>query len=128
MKTTLKLTLLIAVISLASCAKKQSARELLKDDNMRGDIMTAICNDSNMTNEMINRMSTTGASQKMLPMSCNMLGKIMSSDIMRKDTMLQNTVMSGMLNLIAKDSILCDKTCDQMNQTPSIKRILEKKH
>jgi len=127
MKTSFKLILVMAVISLASCTKKQTAQELLKDGKMRDEIMNAICNDSSLTTEMINHMSTTGASEKMLPMSCNMLGKIMTSDIMKKDTAMQATVMTSMLHLMEKDSVLCDKTCTEMEHNVSIKRVLQKK-
>lgn len=127
MKSILKITVITGCILLAACARKQpSAEELLKDDKTRDEIMTAICNDSNMTERMINYMSTTGASKKMLPFTCQILGKIMSSEVMKRDTAVQNSVISGMLHIIATDSNLCDKTCVQMSETPSIEKIMER--
>ena len=125
---TLTATLFVtAVLFFTACTQKPSVQELLKNDKTRAEIMNAICNDSDMVTEMINKMSTTGASQKMLPMSCEMLGKIMASDVMKRDTAMQKTVISSMLQLITKDSVLCDKTCNQMYQIPSVKRFLEKR-
>ena len=127
MKTLLKTGLIAGCILFISCTRKQTANELLKDETTRNEIMTAICNDSDLTVEMINRMSTTGASQKMLPFSCQMLNKIMTSDVMKRDTAIQNSMMSGMLELMTHDSVLCDKTCTRMVNIRNIQRIMQKK-
>ena len=127
MKTLFKITIVASCIFIASCARQQTAKDILKDDRLREDVMMAICADSDMTKEMIGHMSMTGASQKLFPQSCQMLDKLMVSDMMKKDTSAANIVMEGMLDLLAKDSSLCDKTCSKMSQIPSIERIMERK-
>src|ERR1700685_1969957 len=102
MKALLKVTFIASCLFLAACAQKQTAQEILKDDKLRDDIMTAICNDSDMTEQMINHMTTTCASAKMLPFTCNMLGKVMSSEVMKRDTAVQNSIIGGMLRIIEK--------------------------
>lgn len=127
MKNKMKLFLLAGVIILGACAKKQSAQQLLKDDKMRDEIMTAISNDHNMTEEMINHLTTIPASREIVLGSCTVMDTIMASNFMRRDTVMQENVLSGMLRLLRKDSILCDKTCTRMLEDPRIKKALEKK-
>ncbi len=127
MKTLFKITIMASCIFIASCARQQTAKDVLKDDKLREDVMMAICADSDMTREMIGHMSMTGVSQKLLPQSCQVLDKLMVSDMMKKDSSAATIVMNGMLDLLAKDSTLCDKTCSKMSQIPSIERIMERK-
>ena len=128
MKNVFKITIVASCIFIASCARQQTAKDILKDDRIREDIMMTICSDSDMTKEMIGHMSMTGVSQKLLPQSCQVLDKLMVSDMMKKDSSAATIVMNGMLDLLAKDSTLCDKTCSRMSQIPSIERILQRKN
>jgi hypothetical protein len=124
MKYTMKHTIslfAIAIVLFASCSKQQTTQNLLKNDDMRNDIMNAISNDSTMAEEMINHLSSAGVAQKMFPVSCQALNMVMNREEFKKDTGMQNTVINNLVNLMAEDSTVCDKTCVMMNENAAIR-------
>lgn len=126
MKAFIKIVCIAGCVLLVSCVKKQTAAELLKDKDMRAEIMTAISNDSAMAIEMLSRMSSTGAAEKMMPMTCQVLSNIMASEAMAKDTTMQNLVISGMMQLMVRDPVLCDKTCTRIRQNKMMLNMLQR--
>lgn len=127
MKTLSKILFLTGLVFFTACNHKAKIDELLKDDNTRHDIMLAISNDHNMGTEMVSYLTNSTASLDMMKGSCDFMRTAMASDIMKKDTGIQNLIISNMMFLASRDSIMCDKTCTQMSQNPKIQRMLEKK-
>lgn len=98
---------------------------MLQNRNERSEIMTAICNDSALTAEMLNNMLSTSAGQQLMPQSCRVLRQVMASEALKRDTAVQNVLISGMMHLMQRDSVLCDKTCSRMNSNQKIARVLQ---
>jgi hypothetical protein len=127
MKSLYGILLLTGLVFLTACARKPDLEELLKNNSMRHDIMTAICNDHNMALEMVNDLTSSSASIEMMKGNCDLMKTVMTSDIMKKDTAMQNLMISKLVSLINDDSVLCDKTCGQITQNPKIEKILHRK-
>ncbi|MGP8214056.1 MAG: hypothetical protein ACLQQ4_00695 [Bacteroidia bacterium] len=126
MKTLSAILILTTLTLFTSCYHKPSAEELLKDDNMRHDIMNAICKDHSMATEMVNTLTSSPASRDMMRGSCEFMRTVMANDMIKKDTSMQNLIISNLLFLVNRDSEMCDKTCVQLSNNPQIYRILQK--
>ncbi|HXP50641.1 MAG TPA: hypothetical protein VN922_11835 [Bacteroidia bacterium] len=127
MKTILKTVFLASLVFFTACNHKPKIDELLKDDATRHDIMLAISNDHTMATEMVNYLTNSAASVEMMKGSCDFMRTVMANDMMKKDTGMQNLIISNMLFLINRDSVMCDKTCTQISQNPQVQRMLQKK-
>ena len=126
MKTIYKTLFLAGLIFLNACTHQPTAAELLKNDNMRHEIMKTICNDTVMATEMVNYITSSGASSIMKKGSCDFIRTIMASDMMKNDTAMQNMIISNVMFLVNRDSVMCDKTCTQITQNPQIVRMMER--
>jgi len=127
MKNLWGILFLIGLVFLTACYRKPNTEELLKDNSTRHDIMMAICNDHSMALEMVNDLTSSSASIEMMKGNCDLMKTVMASDIMKKDTVMQNLMISKLVSLINSDSVLCDKTCAQITQNPKIEKMLHKK-
>jgi hypothetical protein len=126
MRTFCKTLFLASLVFLASCTRKPTAEQLLKDDDMRQSLMKAISADHNMSEEMVNYLTTTDASRDLMKGSCTLMRTVIGRDIIKGDTAVQNAMISSLLTLVGKDSVLCDKTCTQMSNIPQMKRAMDR--
>jgi hypothetical protein len=127
MKNLFEILLLTGMLLLASCYRKPNLEELLKNSSTRHEIMMAICNDHAMAMEMVNDLTSNSASIEMMQGNCDLMKTVMASDIMKKDTAMQNFIISKLVSLINNDSVMCDKTCTQISQNPQIEKMLHRK-
>jgi hypothetical protein len=127
MKPLIKTLFLAGIILFSACSRKPNTEELLQDDTTRHNIMQAISNDHNMAVEMVHYLTTTDASRDLMQGSCTFMESALASDIMKKDTGMQNLFISNMVHMMNRDSVMCDKTCTQISQSPQLQRILERK-
>jgi len=127
MKKLCRTLLLSGLVLLAACSQKPSPVELLKNSSTRHEIMIAICNDHTMALEMVNDLTSDSASIEMMKGNCDLMKTVMASDIMKKDTAMQNFMISKLVSLINNDSVLCDKTCIQISHNPQTEKILHRK-
>jgi hypothetical protein len=126
MKTLFKPLFLAGLVLLVSCTRKPTAQELLKNDDMRQNIMKAICADHNMSEEMVSYLTSSNASRDLIKGSCTLMRTVIGHDIIKEDTVIQNIMISNWLFLVGKDSVLCDKTCTQMSNIPQMKRAMDR--
>lgn len=126
MRTFCKTLFLTSLVFLASCTHKPTAEQLLKDDDMRQSLMKAISSDHNMSEEMVNYLTTTDASRDLMKGSCTLMRTVIGRDIIKGDTAVQNAMISSLVTLVGKDSILCDKTCTEMSNIPQMKRAMDR--
>ena len=126
MRTFCKTLFLTSLVFLASCTHKPTAEQLLKDDDMRQSLMKAISADHNMSEEMVNYLTTTDASRDLMKGSCTLMRTVIGRDIIKGDTAVQNAMISSLVTLVGKDSILCDKTCTEMSNIPQMKRAMDR--
>lgn len=123
----MKYTLIISLALFTACASKPDTGKLLKNADTRDSIMQAICNDHAMATEMINYLSNSNASADLMKGTCNFMKTPKANDMIRKDTGIQNMIVSNMISLINSDSMSCDKTCNQISQNPQLYRIMQRK-
>ncbi|HTB06176.1 MAG TPA: hypothetical protein VK806_04415 [Bacteroidia bacterium] len=126
MKILCKTLFFAGLVFLASCTRKPTADQLLKDDDMRQSIMKSISADHGMSEQMINYLTTTDASRDLMKGSCTLMRTVIGRDIIKEDTAVQNAMIANWLFLVAKDSLLCDKTCTEMSNIPQMKRMMDK--
>jgi len=127
MKLLIKTLFLAGIILSTACSRKPNAAALLKDDAMRDSIMQAISNDHHMAVEMVHYLTTTDASRDLMQGSCTFMESAIASDIMKKDTGMQNLFISNMVHMMNRDSAMCDKTCTKISESPQMQRILDRK-
>jgi hypothetical protein len=123
----MKYSILTGLILMASCSHQLTNEELLKNDNTRKELMTAISNDHAMATEMINYLSNSSASADMMKSNCDFMKSEKAAMAIKKDTALQSLMISNMFFMLRNDSALCDKTCTQISMNPQIDSILQYK-
>ena len=118
---------LVCIVLVIACNHKPKASELLKDDDTRHAIMTAISSNHDMATEMVSYLTNSSASVELMKGSCSYMETVLSSDVMKKDTSIQNLVITNALSRINRDSILYNKACLQFSNNPQVQRVLERR-
>ena len=123
----MKYTVIIASILMASCNHQPTSEQLLKNDESRHDIMQLISNDHAMAGEMINYLANSDASADLMKSNCDFMKSEKAGKMVKKDTALQNMMISNIFFMLNSDSTLCDKTCNRISQIPQIDSLLKNK-
>ena len=101
MKELLKITLLIAVISLfASCESGTNSKQILSKPDTRKEMMDKIANDSSMSMEMIAAMMTSNNGMAMMQSHESML------KMMNDNPGMMQSIMSDMMDMCKNDSTM----------------------
>jgi hypothetical protein len=127
LKHHMKYTLIISLALFTACANKPNAEKLLQIADTRDSIMQAICNNHTMAAEMINYLTNSSASADLMKGTSNYMKTSKANELIKKDTGMQNMMVSNILSLINSDSMTCDKTCTQISRIPQFNRIMQRK-
>jgi hypothetical protein len=73
---------------------------------------------------MINYLNNSNASVDMMKSNCEFMKSEKGSAAIKRDTAMQNLIISNLMFLINRDSLKCDKTCTQISLNPQIDKVL----
>lgn len=112
MKTFKVFCILILATLISNCTgRTQTTEEILKNDQLREEIMVTISNDNIMLNEMMGHMMKSDRTMQMLEGHQGMMGKMMGNrqlmmNMMEKDTVMSKMMMEYMIGMMEKDSTM----------------------
>lgn len=120
MKTTVFLISIIAGTMMGGCAevREKTAEELLQNPKMEDEIYSAILNDQKRTEKMMERMMNDESCKMMMMKNSSMVKMMCSSDkidsLMHHDMHMMENMTNNLMNIVERDSVVCDKTCATM--------------
>lgn len=114
MKTLQFICVILFLTMISGCTgQAKSTSEILKNDEQRKEIMTAISNDHKMMDEMMGHMMKSEHAMQMMEGHQGMMGRMMGNrqmmmNMMAKDTMMASGMMNDMMTMMEKDSTMCN--------------------
>lgn len=104
----------IAVMGLlTACNNKQTTEQLLKDDNQRKEITSAIVHTPAYHMELMQEMMNGDSTKQMM------------GNGMMKDPAMMNMMMEHMMNMAEKDSAMCKNMMQMMEQKPAMMKMMK---
>lgn len=108
------------MLLLLSCSKSKRVDGLLKDQEMRDEVLFKITNDSVMTREMLNSISGNERVLQEIRSDKRMMKSLLTQeqmmDLMQNDSMITNMLMCNVMKIAGKDTNLCRRIDIQMKK------------
>jgi len=103
MKTLILVVSMAGLLTLTSCNQKKDANTLLKDNNTRTELFTAIASNPEMMTQFMNIVKNNDGAMRIMQGNKQMMGKMMNGKSMM--TMMKNNpeMMKNMSKMMSKD-------------------------
>ena len=119
-------------VMVMSCAevREKTAEELLENPKMEDEIYSAILASKAHSEKFLDRMMNDENCKAMMMKNSSMVKMMCSSDkmdsLMHHDLQMMESMTNNLMNIVERDSIVCDKTCSKMMESDRFrKRIME---
>ncbi|MCJ8167114.1 hypothetical protein MKJ04_19895 [Pontibacter sp. E15-1] len=130
-KSVLSLIVVFITIGTALAQKTADATKMLKDEQRKEQIFSAILNDREMRAELMKRMMAEGDGSSMMMQhmmqatesdtaTCNMM-----SSMMMKNPHMMDMMMSSMMDKAEGDNAVCKKMCMMMMGSDKMKGMMQ---
>lgn len=121
-----------AIVTIAACSsvREKTAEELLENPKMEDEIYSAILSNKKRTEKLMDRMMADENCMSMMSGNSSMVKMMCMSpkmdSLMHHDMQMMENMTSSMVNIVEKDSVVCDKTCSKMMESDRFrKRMME---
>lgn len=128
MKTILFLVAVTIGMMTAACSgvREKTAEEMLENPKMEDEIYSAILADTSRFEKLIERMMFDEDCKAMMMGNDSLIKIICSSDkmfgLMNHDIQMMESMTTNLMNIVERDSVVCDKTCAKMMESDRFRK------